>query len=124
MLFMSMTFSLHAQTEQVGEADNYYRYAMLSFGTQGSVFSSKGYVIYLQVGGSTDEPKPLTDDNGYTLQFPTWIDAMNYVCFQGWEVVWHNSNTNMMEQWVMKKKVSREQLESLIQDNTTVKQKK
>lgn len=82
------------------------------------------YQIILQEGSSKDDPDPLMNEDGNILLFPSWIDAMNYLSLQGWEIAWHNSNTNMMEQWVLKMEVTEEELKAQVKDNTTIRQKR
>lgn len=117
-LMVMATLTINAQATE-NKNHVYYQFAMVSFETGWG----KKYMIQIQKGGSIDRPDYMTDENGYTLQFLSWIDAMNYLNLTGWEIEAHNSNTNMMEQWLVKKRVTKEQLETLVKDNTTVKQK-
>ena len=119
MVFCATT--TFAQEKKSLQEDECYQYAMVSF--EGSI-SSKKYHIEIQEGGAVDKPHKMTDENESELYFPTWIDALNYLSTKGWEIAWHNSNTNMMEQWILKKAIKKEKLENLVNDNLTVKQKK
>ena len=119
ILLLSFTQAMSAQSEFKTSKKAFYRYAMVSFDTKWGK-----YQIYLQEGSSKDEPDPLMKEDGNILQFPTWIDAMNYLSLQGWEIAWHNSNTNMMEQWILKKELTEEELKAIVKDNTTIKQKR
>lgn len=119
ILLLSFTQAMSAQSEFTTSKKAFYRYAMVSFDTKWGK-----YQIYLQEGSSKDEPDPLMNEDGNILQFPTWIDAMNYLSLQGWEIAWHNSNTNMMEQWILKKELTEEELKAIVKDNTTIKQKR
>ena len=119
ILLLSFTQAISAQSEFKTSKKAFYRYAMVSFDTKWGK-----YQIYLQEGSSKDEPDPLMNEDGNILQFPTWIDAMNYLSLQGWEIAWHNSNTNMMEQWILKKELTEEELKAIVKDNTTIKQKR
>ena len=113
--------TVFAQEKKSLQEDECYQYAMVSF--EGSL-SSKKYYIEIQEGGAVDKPHKMTDENESEIYFPTWIDALNYLSTKGWEIAWHNSNTNMMEQWILKKAIKKEKLENLVNDNLTVKQKK
>lgn len=101
LLFVFCTTTAFSQEKKVLQEDECYQYAMVSF--LGA--SAKKYAIYIQEGGAVDSPHKLTDENENELNFPTWIDALNYMSLQGWEIAWHNSNTNMMEQWILKKQL-------------------
>lgn len=97
----------------------YYRYSHVSFETKRGL-----YVIYLQEGGSQDNPIPMTDDNGNMIQFPTWIDAMNYLSLQGWEVVAHQDGVEIFKMWVLKKEVTIDELKQYVNDNKIISQKR
>lgn len=120
LLFFCATTAF-AQEKKSLQEDECYQYAMVSF--QGS-FGSKKYYIEIQEGGAVDKPHLMTDENENEIYFPTWIDALNYLSTKGWEIAWHNSNTNMMQQWILKKVIKKEKLENLVNDNLTVKQKR
>ena len=113
--------TVFAQEKKSLKEDECYQYAMVSFDR---ILSSKKYYIEIQEGGAVDKPHKMTDENESEIYFPTWIDALNYLSTKGWEIAWHNSNTNMMEQWILKKAIKKEKLENLVNDNLTVKQKK
>lgn len=113
--------TVFAQEKKSLQEDECYQYAMVSFDAN---FGSKKYHIMIQEGGAVDAPHKMTDENESELYFPTWVDALNYLSTKGWDIAWHNSNTNMMEQWLLKKPIKKEKLENLVNDNLTVKQKK
>lgn len=113
--------TVFAQEKKYLQEDECYQYAMVSF--ESSLYLRK-YYIEIQEGGAVDKPHKMTDENESEIYFPTWIDALNYLSTKGWEIAWHNSNTNMMEQWILKKAIKKEKLENLVNDNLTVKQKK
>ena len=119
-LFVLCSTTVFAQEKQTLQDDECYRYAMVSF--EGA--SSRKYAIYIQEGGAEDSPHKMTDENENEINFPTWIDALNYMSLQGWEIAWHNSNTNMMEQWILKKRIKKDILEGMVNDNMTIKQKR
>lgn len=119
-MFVILSTNAFAQEKKSLQEDECYQYAMVSF--LGA--SAKKYAIYIQEGGAVDSPHKLTDENENELNFPTWIDALNYMSIKGWEIAWHNSNTNMMEQWILKKAIKKEKLENLVNDNLTIKQKR
>ena len=119
LLLLGFTQTISAQSEIKTSKKSFYRYSMVSFeGKWGK------YQIILQEGSSKDDPDPLMNEDGNILLFPSWIDAMNYLSLQGWEIAWHNSNTNMMEQWVLKMEVTEEELKAQVKDNTTIRQKR
>ena len=120
-LLVLCTTTVYAQDSNLQE-NECYRYAMVSFPIVSTV--NRKYYIRIQEGGAVDEPHKLTDENEGVLTFPTWIDALNYLSLQGWEVAWHNSNTNMMEQWILKKRIKKELLEGMVNHTLTIKQKK
>lgn len=117
-LFFAFILSVNANPKS-SDKKVYYRYSHVSFDTKRGK-----YVIYLQEGGSQDDPIPMTDDNGNMLQFPTWIDAMNYLSLQGWEVVAHQDGVEIFKMWILKKEVSQEELKEFVKDNTIVSQKR
>lgn len=119
IFLLGITHTVSAQSVVKNPQKKFYRYSLVSFDGKG-----RKCQILIQEGSSEDDPKPLMNENGNLLLFPSWIDAMNYLELQGWEIAWHNSNTNMMEQWLLKKEISEEELKALVEDNTTIKQKR
>ena len=120
IMFVLCSTNVFAQDKQALQDDECYRYAMVSF--EGA--SLRKYYIRIQEGGAEDTPRKMTDENENEINFPTWIDALNYMSLQGWEIAWHNSNTNMMEQWILKKRIKKDILEGMVNDNMTIKQKR
>jgi hypothetical protein len=117
-LFFAFILSINVNA-QSSDKKVYYRYSHVSFDTKRGM-----YVIYLQEGGSEDDPIPMTDDNGNMLKFPTWIDAMNYLSLQGWEVVTHQAGEEIYKMWILKKEVSQEELKELVKDNMRISQRR
>ena len=117
-----IAFAFLFSTNSVAQSNmekKFYRYSNVSFDTKGGK-----YIILLQEGGSKNDPQPMTNQDGFMVQFPNWVDALNYLSLQGWEVVFHSSTEELMKDWVMKKEISKEQLTDIVRDNTIIKQKR
>ena len=110
---------VHAQN--IDNEKAYYQYAHVAFDKVG--FMATKYSILLQEGGSENDLKLMKDEHGNKLQFPTWIDAMNYLSLQGWEIVEHKSGVKISMMWIIRKKVTKSELQAIV-DNTSIKQEK
>ena len=53
----------------------------------------------------------------------SWIDAMNYLSLQGWEIVEHKPGVKISMMWIIRKKVTKSELQAIV-DNTSIKQEK
>lgn len=110
---------VHAQN--IDNEKAYYQYAHVAFDKVG--FMATKYSILLQEGGSENDLKLMKDEHGNKLQFPTWIDAMNYLSLQGWEIVEHKPGVKISMMWIIRKKVTKSELQAIV-DNTSIKQEK
>ena len=73
------------------------------------------YVPY--IGNDTDgEMTPFKDENGNIVYFDIPVWGFNYITGLGWELYWHDDNHNAIQNWIIKKKVTKQQFDKLTKD--------
>lgn len=101
-------------------AEQHYEYAFISIVDGKSLELNRGvYLIAISKGGTKkDDYQFYTDSTGKWACFYTIMDAYNYLDNEGWEYFSHNTNMNMKSQWMMRKKISKENLQKMVDSNT------
>lgn len=100
-------------------AEQHYEYAFISIKDGRSLELNKGvYLIGILKGGTKkDDYQFYADSTGKWVCFNTIMDAYNYLDNEGWEFFSHNPNLNMKSQWMMRKKISKENLQKMVDSN-------
>ena len=57
------------------------------------------------------------DSEGKTIYFDVPLNAFNWITSQGWELWNHDDNYNAIQRWVIRKKVTKEELNRLIKED-------
>ena len=57
------------------------------------------------------------DMDGNIISFNIPANAFNWITSQGWELWWHDDHYNAIQRWVIRKKVTRAELDKIINED-------
>ena len=79
----------------------------------------KGKDVYVpSIGDNKTNKMNLCKDNeGKIIYFDVPLNAFNWITSQGWEFWNHDDNYNAIQRWVIRRKVTKEQLNNLIAED-------
>ena len=58
----------------------------------------------------------MKDGEGNIITFDVPVAAFNYITSQGWELWLHDDNYNIIQRWIIRKKVTKQMFEKLTKD--------
>ena len=81
--------------------------------------TSKGKDVYVPSIGDnkTMQMNLCKDSEGKIIYFNVPLNAFNWITSQGWELWNHDDNYNAIQRWVIRKKVTKEELNRLIKED-------
>lgn len=120
MALATMTIVVNAQNKVTSvKAAPEMVYYYTSFNVVRMRETSTGKDVYVPSIGDnkTTQMNLCKDSEGKTIYFDVPLNAFNWITSQGWELWNHDDNYNAIQRWVIRKKVTKEDLNRLIKED-------